>query len=341
MNFYSYKQCLLSRHLVQHCKYFQLIFCLIFLNDLEGQSKFNQFLKPSDSFSSKRILIAGGFTAATYTAFSIGLYHAWYKDQGLGSFHFFNDHGEWLGVDKAAHIFNAYFQSDLCFQGARWCGYSENSSLLWANGIALLFQSTIEFMDGFGKGYGFSWPDMASNFLGAGIFTGQQALWGEQKFRIKLSSWPQTYSDQHPNGYGDPGYSLKDRARELYGTGFLNSALKDYNAQTYWLSFNPENIFNRQWKLWPDWLNLSFGFGADGLYGGYSNRWVKENILYNAERIPRVHEYYLSLDIDLSKIKTKNHFLKTVLSVINVVKIPAPALAINSRGKCHGSLFFF
>lgn len=326
-------------------KLLRLLFVILIISNkltiVSSQNNFQKFFIPADSFQTNRAILAGSFTAATYSIFSIGLYQAWYKEQGLGKFHFYNDHGEWLGVDKAAHVFNAYFQSDLCFKGARWCGYSDNSSLLWANGIALLFQSTIELMDGFGKGYGFSWPDMATNFLGAGFFTGQQAIWGEQKFRIKLSSWPQVYSDQSPNEMGDPAYSFKDRARELYGTGFLNSALKDYNAQTYWLSFNPENLLNQQWKYWPDWLNLSFGFGADGLFGGYSNQWVKKNILYNADRIPRVNEYYLSFDIDLSKIKTKNHFLRTVLSVINIIKIPAPALSINSGGEWNGRLIFF
>lgn len=311
------------------------------LTNVSGQNNTQEFLTPVDTFQSKRAVLAGSFAAATYSGFSISLYHAWYKEQGLGTFHFFNDHGEWLGVDKAAHTFNAYAQSVLCYQGARWCGYSEMSSLLWSNGIALLFQSTIELMDGFGKGYGFSWPDMAANFLGAGFFTGQQVIWREQKFKLKLSSWPQDYSDQAINELGDPGYNFKNRARELYGSGFLNSALKDYNAQTYWLSFNPENIFNQQCEYWPDWLNLSLGFGANGLFGGYSNRWTKNGLEYNADRIDRVHEYYLSLDIDLSKIKTKNHFLKTLFSVINILKIPAPALSINSKGEWNGYVCFF
>lgn len=323
----------------------RLLFVIIIISNkltiVSSQSIFQNFFIPADSFQSKRAILAGTFAAAAYSGFSIGLYHAWYKDQGLGSFHLFNDHGEWLGVDKAAHAYNAYVQSSLCYQGARWCGYSEKSSLLWANGIALLFQSTVEVMDGFGKGYGFSWPDMAANFFGAGFFTGQQVIWREQKFKLKLSSWPQDYSDLVINEHGDPGYNFKDRARELYGSGFLNSALKDYNAQTYWLSFNPENIFNQQWEYWPDWLNLSFGFGADGLFGGYSNQWIKNGVEYNADRIARVQEYFVSLDIDLSKVKTKNHFLKTLFSVINIIKLPAPALSINSKGEWKGYGVFY
>ncbi|MEI2694781.1 MAG: DUF2279 domain-containing protein [Saprospiraceae bacterium] len=318
-----------------------LVFFCGILASIQAQSGYQSFFTPSDTLNKRRVLLASGFGLISYSGFSIGLYNAWYSKQGLGKFHAFNDLREWMHMDKAAHMFNSYFQSEWGYHGARWCGYSSGTSMIWGVSMAMLFQSTIEVMDGFSNDYGFSWPDMAGNVIGIGLFTSQQLIWDEQKFRIKLSSWPKKYSKLPPNEMGDPGYSFEDRAHELYGSGFLNSTLKDYNTQTFWLTFNPERLVNGNWKNWPDCLNVSLGFGADGLFGGFTNNWVRQNIVYNAEWIPRVNEYYLALDIDLSKIKTRNRFLKTLFQVFNIVKIPSPTLEINSIGRVKGHWLFF
>jgi hypothetical protein len=53
----------------------------------------------------------------------------------------------------------------------------------------------------------------------------------------------------------------------------------------------------------------------------------KENrLLQNPYR-----QFYLSFDADLTKIETKSKFLKTVFSVVNFIKIPAPALEFNTK----------
>ena len=54
-----------------------------------------------------------------------------------------------------------------------------------------------------------------------------------------------------------------------------------------------------------------------------------ENNASNALLQNPYSQFYLSLDIDLVKIKTKSKFLKSVFSVINFIKIPAPTLEIN------------
>ena len=42
-------------------------------------------------------------------------------------------------------------------------------------------------------------------------------------------------------------------------------------------------------------------------------------------------QFYLSVDLDLTKIKTNSKFLKTLFSTINFIKIPAPALEYNTK----------
>ena len=50
--------------------------------------------------------------------------------------------------------------------------------------------------------------------------------------------------------------------------------LKDYNAQTYWLEWKYSLFFPD--SNFPKWLNLSFGYGAEGLFG-YENKWTDKN----------------------------------------------------------------
>jgi hypothetical protein len=59
------------------------------------------------------------------------------------------------------------------------------------------------------------------------------------------------------------------------------------------------------------------------------------------ENQQRISQYYLSLDIDLSRIKTKSHLLKTIFDVLNVIKIPFPTLELNSQGQLKGYILYF
>ena len=73
------------------------------------------FFEGSDVYNGRRFMAASALGATTYAAFSVGLYNSWYKNYNQGSFHFFNDAGEWNQVDKAGHVFSAYFQSHFFF----------------------------------------------------------------------------------------------------------------------------------------------------------------------------------------------------------------------------------
>ena len=55
----------------------------------------------------------------------------------------------------------------------------------------------------------------------------------------------------------------------------------------------------------------------------------------------RFRQYFLSPDLDLTRIKTKSKVLRTVLFVLNGVKVPMPALEFRSNGKfvAHGLYF--
>lgn len=314
----------------------RLLFILfIVCHNLNAQNSASSFLRPADSLVKKRVFLAGGFSALSYTGFSAGLYFAWYRNQNLGKFRQFNDWNEWRHMDKMGHLYNGFFQSDLIYQGARWTGMNKRHALLYGVGISMLFQSTIELYDGFSPKWGFSWPDMAANGIGGGLFVVQEALWNDQKFYLKFSSYPIKYSRQPV---------LHPRADELFGTSLGERLLKDYNAQTYWLSFNPVHWSGTSKKYWPMFLNIALGYGANNLYGGYRNEWVEKDGTFrklDALEYPRYAQYLLSLDIDLRKIPVKNPYLRSVFRILNIFKFPFPALEFNSLGKLKGHWLYF
>jgi hypothetical protein len=309
----------------------------ITFNLAEGQIQKEQkfdFFAPSDTFNQKRFNYALGISATTYTAFSIGLYHAWYKQYPQERFHFFNDGGEWSNMDKIGHIYTAYFQGVLCYKGAKWTGLSDNKSILVGAICGSLFQSTIEVMDGFSSQWGFSVYDMAANMSGIGIYALQQKYWKDQRITLKVSSIPSNYPNFSVIGSNGNSISLQERADDLFGSSFAEKYLKDYNAQAYWASVNV-NAFLSKGNKWPAWLNVALGYGADNMFGGFENSWETngENFILDEKEFPRIHQIYLGFDIDLTRIKTKNNFLKGILSMFNIFKVPSPALELNSRGE--------
>jgi hypothetical protein len=52
-------------------------------------------------------------------------------------------------------------------------------------------------------------------------------------------------------------------------------------------------------------------------------------------------QYYLSLDVDFSRIKTQKRGLKQLFYILDMVHVPFPAFEITSKGKFKGHLFSF
>ncbi|NOT38311.1 MAG: DUF2279 domain-containing protein [Saprospiraceae bacterium] len=296
----------------------------------------SHFFKPSDSFNKKRFYLASGFSAVSYSAFASGLYFAWYNKNKQIGFHTFDDKAEWKYMDKIGHSYTSYLQTSLVYNGAQWVGMKDRNSLYWALGLSNLFQTTIEVMDGFSDRWGFSWTDIGANLGGNAFFLSQHFLWKEQKFLLKFSSHKISYSSNDPE--------IITRVSELYSERLAERLLKDYNGQTYWLSFNPVHLFTKEKTFWPEYLNVAFGYGVDGLLGARANSWTNDEgkeIRIDPSVFPRRNQYYLSLDINLSKIPVKNHFLKSIFSVINIIKIPAPTLELNSMNNLKFHFFYF
>jgi hypothetical protein len=235
----------------------------------------------------------------------------WYKEYKTRNFHFFNDDAEWLQMDKYGHAYTAYQVGLAGIQTMRWAGVKERNAVWWGGFSGSLYMSTIEMLDAYSDGWGFSWGDMASNLGGSLLVTLQEACWKEQRIQLKFSFFKSAYPQYRPN---------------LLGKNFGEQIIKDYNGQTYWLSANISSFLEKK-NRFPKWLNLAFGLGADGMTGGHENIVIVDG-QGNTKDFLRQRQFYLSFDCDLTRIKTKSKFLKAVFRAVNILKIPAPALQL-------------
>ena len=277
----------------------------------------------------KRQWLVGGLSVAGYGGSLIALNKAWYDQYEKTSFHTFNDSKEWLQVDKVGHAWSAYNLSRASSAAWQWAGTKKHNAVWIGSATGFTYLTVIEVLDAHSARWGWSWADMGANLFGSALFASQELLWKEQRVQFKFSAHKKNY---------DP--SLNSRVNELFGSSLAERLLKDYNTQTYWLSFNLKSFFSK--TNLPSWLNLSVGYGAEGLFGGFENIAYDKNgtVSFDRRDIKRYRQWYLAPDIDLTKIKTKSKFLKTTFSVFNSIKIPSPALEF-SNGKLKARAVVF
>jgi hypothetical protein len=288
-------------------KSYFVIFLFFLTNVSIGQSAFNEFLKPSDTLNKPRrnTVVISQASIASLTL--VGLDQLWYADFDRSSFRTTNDNNEWLQMDKLGHLFASYQLGRLGASSLNWAGISDKDQLIYGSTLGFTFLTAVEVLDGFSKEWGFSWGDILANASGTGLFVGQELLWKEQRIALKYSFNRTNLATQNPNKLGD---------------GFTEELLKDYNGQTYWLSFNLNSFFKTDFI--PNWLNFAVGYGANGMLTGNS-----DNISFPNQN--RYRQYYLSLDIDLTRIKTNSNVLKTIFSVFNTIKVPMPTMEFNGK----------
>ena len=289
-----------------------------------------------------RFWTAASAGAVSYTGALITLNELWYKQYPRTTFHFFNDATEWQQMDKAGHMFTAYFEADWLYSIARWTGMNRKSSIWTSAIVATGLQATVETLDGFSSEWGFSVYDFVSNVGGSSLWAAQQMVWDEQRVRMKVSSTYRSYPEKVIHGTPSGSTTLRERTDDLYGDNIFQSFLKDYNAQTIWMSVNIHSFLKEENKF-PKWLNVAVGYGAENMFGGFENEWEKEGISFSLpeDDYPRYRQFYISPDIDLSKIKIKSKPLKMIVCMANIFKIPAPALEINGRGGIKWKWMYF
>ena len=290
-------------------RYLFVALCGLLTQSLISQSELKSFLKPSDTLNVSRRNAVVITEASLGTLTLIGLDQLWYADFPRSKFQTINDTDEWLQMDKLGHVFSAYQLGRVGANALNWAGVKKQDQLIYGATLGFGFLTAVELFDGYSEEWGFSWSDMAANGLGTGLYIGQELLWEDQRIIMKYSFHQTRYANQRPDKLGD---------------GFFEEVLKDYNGQTYWLSANVHSFFKK--SRIPKWINVAFGYGAEGMLTGKDEN--VDNLFITQDRR---RQFYLSLDVDLSRIQTKSRLLRTVFDVLNVIKVPFPTVEFTEK----------
>lgn len=285
-------------------------------------SVFTFFLSPafdvraqtdSSAIARKKLRTLAVVSAAGYTAGILTLNHVWYKDTGRQPFAFFNDNAEWKQMDKAGHFFASYHLSALPAHTLRRYGVPEKKADLLGALSGFMLTVPIEILDGYSDGYGASWGDVVADAAGPAFYLGQKLTWGEIRIHPKLSFHRTAYAPMRP---------------ALLGDDLLSEIVKDYNGQTQWLSFDIDKFTS-----FPKWLNVAVGYGAEEMIFARDGQ-------NEADGLHPHRQFYLGLDIDLTAIRTRSSVVRTILDVVNLVRLPAPALQFSQQGTKFYPFYF-
>ncbi|MCB1128607.1 MAG: DUF2279 domain-containing protein, partial [Verrucomicrobiae bacterium] len=222
---------------------------------------------------------------------------------------------------KAGHAFSSYWIGRWAQGLTSWAGLDARSGAWIGFATANLFLGGVELLDGHSSAWGFSPWDMVANLAGSGVFLGQELGWGEQKVKLKYSSWPTELAEERP---------------ELLGASFGERILKDYNGQTIWATMAWGAVRPR--SHWTDAFGLALGYGADGMLTADPDRTSSDEVVAGQDRY---RQYLVSLDVDLERIPTRSKAVRTALFLLNCIKVPAPAVEFRSNGRVlmHGLYF--
>lgn len=262
--------------------------------------------------SSIPIIAAGAGYGLTMTYLAT----SWY-DGETTFFHFFNDNPQWKQMDKAGHFYAGYIFSRGVHQIWPATNATDKKKALYAGLTGFLMLVPVEVLDGFSPDYGASAGDLLADAGGALFFYGQQVGWGEQRIVPKFS-------------FSQSG--LASRRRELLGDDITEEWLKDYNGQTYWLSFDIARLAPN--SNWPGWLTVDAGYGAHDMV--YARDAVNAAAGYQSYR-----QYYLSPGINFRYWKGDNKLVNTLLYLADLLKVPAPAMELNSQEGVKFHFLFF
>ncbi len=246
----------------------------------------------SDTVDYAKLGIVAGATAGAIVYGHAVVNDFWWKGEKV-PFHVntTTDYTYALNADKLGHMTFAYTASTIYGDLGRWCGMDSTAATWMGFGVALSYQTYVEIRDGFSKDYGFSWGDMGANLVGASLPVVQHYVPSLRCIDLQISYWPSAN----------------------FKNGAYNSIVDDYTSTTHWLAINTYDVAPRQWQQWiPPWLGIALGHSVQNLDGNGGGQ----------------HIVYLSLDWQLHRIPNLPPWLQSILRVLHLYHLPAPAVRI-------------
>lgn len=255
---------------------------------------------PPDRIVRPRLAAVTGGLVATSVALHLWQRNAWWAEEHRTSFHFHDDGGYALHLDKVAHFHATALEAAVIARALRWSGLSDNASALWGAVGALALQTHVEIEDGHNALWGFDRLDAAANVLGAGFFYARERVPALDPFVLKWSYWPARVARGRDDG-------IADRP---------NSFIDDYEGQVFWVAVRVADLLPEGARpYWPEWLGLAVGLSGQHLQTPEARR-----------------ELFLSLDVDIPRLFPAETWLGQQLREFgNFFHLPAPALRLTPR----------
>ena len=254
----------------------------------------------------------------------------WYKGKPIVPFQFYNDADVYLQMDKVGHTYSSYLFSYAGYHWLRHAGVSKRNALIYGGGLGVMSMAPIEITDGLFEGWGFSWYDMIANAAGSGVVIGQALLTDDEPLKMKMTMWP---SDE-ARVKGEDGTPAN-----VWGDTFVEQFVNDYNNRTFWLSFQANKLFLPQYL--PDWVSLSAGYGCSNLFDDRGSPTYFDGVKLPDPDEQRIRRYLVSLDVDWTKIPVESKFWSAILKGMFTVKLPFPALEVDSKGRFRGYWLYY
>jgi len=263
----------------------------------------NSGASDSSEINKKKIIVIGGATALFFTYGYVIQNNVWWKGE-KAEFHFNNskDYKYALNADKLGHFYFGYLTTNLYSDLFQWAGVKRERSLLYGGIIAFTFHTFTEIRDGFSAEYGFSWGDLAADFLGAAYPSLQEYYPVLKPFNFKISFYPS----------------------EKYKSGAYSNIMDDYESTYHWLSIDINKLLRKNSKLYfPNFINLTIGHSVNNLDGmGGGN-----------------HELYIGLDWNFEALPGDYPLWKTIKKWLNYYHFPAPAVKVYPNVVWYGLKF--
>lgn len=280
-----------------------IIGCALLVFNTNGQ------VSDLDSTHQQPGWLAPTVTAAIWTGSLIAFQPVWYEGKGREPFHFFDDSREWLGMDKIGHVYSAFHLSETVKNLFVANRYSENSAVWIGAAAASAYMTSLEILDGYGTGWGFSWSDVAANTLGSALFLVDERYDCKVDWQLKWWFSPSPFASYNPS---------------VLGSTLPQQVLKDYNGQSYWLTWRPSEL---NATFWPKWIGVSFGYSISEKILGSPN-----HVIINQTQLNAYSQYYLSLDLLPDGFQLKKKWLKVVTFPLQWIKIPFPGIEFSKHG---------
>jgi len=253
--------------------------------------------------SAWKLGLVGGVTVGAWIVGHGVLNDVWWKGEEV-PFHVntTTDYSYALGADKVGHMVFSYAVTTVYGDLFRWCGMDSVTAIWSGAGVAMAYQTYVEVRDGFSEGYGFSWGDMAANTIGSSLPVIKHYVPALRPFDLQISFFPS----------------------EAFKNGEYNALIDDYTSTTHWLAMNVYDVLPHPWQEWyPPWLGVALGHTVENIDGkGGGN-----------------HAWYLSLDWNLSRLKGLPVWLSSVLRVLHLYHLPAPAVKLYPNVVWYGLRF--